>query len=885
VNAQEALQALERLPLPETPVGAPDAGDPGADRFAWRFVLQGRGLQVDVLACGEGAGGWWAEERLPLRALPERGSAAWAGLGRRERTALEAFRRWSRDPAGFPLPLLAALEGHGRVMAAATPGDPGQPVVLLRELCALELREDGEGWRLALTRRPGEAPGVLRLEGDRLAFTPFGPLHRALDRLLGEGLHLKAEAAPRLARLLGRLLPHLPVLADRAPDPAPPAGGPSPGLLLWARGGGERLEARLRVRVAPRLPLFLPGEGPAWIAAGPPGARRLWHRDLLLERARAEQVRKALPACARPLEGALAWRMEGREAVLGFLAALRDLGPRVAVDGVPGLAPRVPERLEPGHLALELRKAQGRLVLEGSLKGHSLGVCLEGLRRSSRFLDLGGHGLLDLSGLLGLHLKGLAAWGDPERGSGAWSVPPQAAPLLGALGLAAAPPPPEAPPAGFRGTLRPYQLEGFRWMARLLDQGLGACLADDMGLGKTVQAAALLAHRAERGPALVIAPTSMGPTWRAELARFAPSLNVVCLWEGGRAESLGRAAPGHVLLASYGLLLGEAEALQALSWGTVVLDEAHAIKNPETRRAQVSRGLRAAGRLALTGTPVENRPEELASLMAWLLPGAEGRFVAASPEELALLAAPFLLRRRKAEVLKELPPKTELTVRVPLGEVEAAFQAGLLARCREEALAGGTLHLLAALMKLRRAAAHPALADPAYRGPAAKLDLLLERLGTLREEGHRSLVFSQFTDLLDLVQARLEAEGFRFRRLDGSLGPKARQTEVEAFQKGEAEVFLLSLRAGGTGITLTAADDVFHLDPWWNPAVEDQASDRAHRLGRTRPVTVHRLVAEGTVEERVLALHGAKRALVEQLLEGRDQAAALDRATLEALLG
>jgi SNF2 family DNA or RNA helicase len=224
-------------------------------------------------------------------------------------------------------------------------------------------------------------------------------------------------------------------------------------------------------------------------------------------------------------------------------------------------------------------------------------------------------------------------------------------------------------------------------------------------------------------------------------------------------------------------------------------------------------------------------------------------------------------------------------VLVDLDDAETAFHRDLLDRWRAEALAGGTLHILAALMKLRRACAHPVLVDPAYRGPGAKVDLLLDRLETLKEEGHRSLVFSQFTDLLDLVQGRLLRAGITFRRLDGTMSAKARQREVEAFQAGKTDVFLLSLRAGGTGLNLTAADDVFHLDPWWNPAVENQASDRAHRMGRTRPVTVHRLIAAGTVEERVLALHERKRAMIENLLEGREQAATLDRETLENLLG
>ena len=732
--------------------------------------------------------------------------------------------------------------------------------------------------------RPETGPSLLRLEGDRLLFTGFGPVHRSLDALLGDGRSVARKESPRLAAVLGRLLPHLPLLTDLLPEPPPPEAHPDRALRIWARGGGERLDLQLRVQPGPGLSLSLPGEGAVFAIAGEPDSRQLWRRDHLFERRRMEQVRALLPGSAKPLPSPLSWRIEGRETVAEFLAALRELGSRIKLDGVPGLVPCLPRDLTAKDLVLALQETPEGLELDGTLLGHPLKTLLPALQKAKRFLELENGNVLDLSGFLGTRLKCLAAWGREEHST--VQLPPMATPVLRELGLTRSiEEPPTSLPTSFNGELRPYQLEGFHWMARLLGAGLGACLADDMGLGKTVQTAALLAHRAHLGPALVVSPTSVAFNWAAELARFTPELEVRLLGDGNRAEMLKNAGPGAVVLSSYGLLLNDTNGLQAVDWGTVVLDEAHAIKNPATRRAQASRQLRTRARLALTGTPVENHPGELASLMGWLLPLAEERFLGADLETLRLLAAPFLLRRRKSEVLTELPPRTDLTVLVELDEVEAAFQRDLLDQCRAEALAGGTLHILAALMKLRRACAHPALVDPAYQGPGAKVDLLLDRLETLKEEGHHSLVFSQFTDLLDLVQARLETAGISFRRLDGSMPAKARQCAVEAFQSGVADVFLLSLRAGGTGLNLTAADDVFHLDPWWNPAVEEQASDRAHRMGRTRPVTVHRLIVAGTVEERVLALHERKRAMIENLLEGRDQAATLDRETLENLLG
>jgi len=876
------LDALESMPLPDPPGRRPAREARGPDRFAWRLASKGRSLQVDVLECLDIPRGWRAGERIPARDLPSPGTPAWSGLGPGEQAALEALRAWSRNPAGLPFPLLAALEGHTRLSWSASSDYTGDRVALARELAALEVREAPAGWRLRLGQRPGDGSARLRMEGDRLLFTGFGPVHRRLDDLLGEGRSLPESQGPRLAAVLGRLLPHLPLLTDLRPEPAPPGAAPDRSLYLWVRGGGERLDVRMRVRPAPGLPWCLPGEGAVFAVAGDPGARTLWRRDLLFERRRAEQVRALLPGEAKSLQEPLSWRIEGRETVAGFLAALRELGSRITLEGVPGLTPALPEMLTEVDLVLGFRETARGVEVRGSLRGRALAGLLPTLRRTSRFLELEPGSLLDLSGLLGLRVRQLAAWG--EASGGALRLPAAAAPVLRDLGL---PSPGTAAPADlpgtFTGQLRPYQKVGFQWMARLLDEGLGACLADDMGLGKTVQTAALLAHRSPTGPALVVCPMSVALNWAAELARFTPELRVSFLAEGNRTETLREAGPGHVILASYGLL--GTEGLQGRAWATVVLDEAHAIKNPETQRAQACRQLRSRARLALTGTPVENHPGELVSLLDWLLPGIGERFQNADLDTLRLLSAPFLLRRRKAEVLTELPPRTDLTVRVELDPAETDFHRELLASCRAEAQSGGVLNILAALMKLRRACAHPALVDPDYPGPGAKVDLLLDRLETLREEGHRSLVFSQFTDLLDLVQARLARAGITFRRLDGSMAAKARQREVAAFQKGEADVFLLSLRAGGTGLNLTAADDVFHLDPWWNPAVEDQASDRAHRMGRTRPVTVHRLVAAGTVEERVLALHAAKRAMVEHLLEGREEAAPMDRETLLELLG
>ena len=416
-----------------------------------------------------------------------------------------------------------------------------------------------------------------------------------------------------------------------------------------------------------------------------------------------------------------------------------------------------------------------------------------------------------------------------------------------------------------------------------------------MGLGKTVQVIALLLKRAAEGPSLVVAPASVCVNWVRELGTFAPSLRPVTLW-GDRdlaSESVGK---GDVVVASYGLLVSRAADFEQVAWNGVVLDEAQAVKNAATQRAHVAKNLRAKFRVAATGTPVENHLGEFWSIFSFLNPrllGSQKDFEARFTEAgyatplLKRLVEPFLLRRLKRTVLKELPPKTEVTLRVELEPAErAAYEA-----CRREALASlaekgqteNRISVLAALTRLRRFCCHPSLVIP-DQVRSAKLDAVLELLGDLREAGHRALVFSQFTDYLAIVREAVESRKWTYRYLDGSTPAAERAEAVDAFQRGDGDFFLISLKAGGTGLNLTAANFVLLLDPWWNPAVEDQAADRAHRIGQKDPVTVYRVVAADTVEERILDLHGEKRAVSEDLLESAT-GAPLSTERLMALFG
>lgn len=463
-------------------------------------------------------------------------------------------------------------------------------------------------------------------------------------------------------------------------------------------------------------------------------------------------------------------------------------------------------------------------------------------------------------------------------------------------------------PAGLDATLRDYQLDGYRWLSRLSQWGVGAVLADDMGLGKTVQALGALLDRAEGGPALVVAPTSVGENWVRETARFAPSLTAKLYRDCDREAVIKAAGEGDLVVVSYQLLQRDAKRFASRAWHTLVLDEAQFIKNAQTKTSQAVRRIDADWRVGLSGTPLENHLGELWSLFRTLSPGLLGswdrfrnRF--ADPIErhrdnerrqsLARLVRPFILRRTKNNVLKELPSRTEITLQAELSKPERKrYEDARLAALTE--LSGGSaddqkvgqrrIRTLAWLTRLRQLACHPRLVDKSWTKSSAKLDLLMELVDELRDGDHRALVFSQFVKHLDVIRESLDAREIKYQYLDGSTPAKERQRRVDSFQEGEGELFLISLKAGGTGLNLTAADYVIHLDPWWNPAVEDQATDRAHRIGQERPVTVYRLVAQGTIEEQILELHADKRELVAGVLDGTDRAARMDTDDLIKLI-
>ncbi len=471
---------------------------------------------------------------------------------------------------------------------------------------------------------------------------------------------------------------------------------------------------------------------------------------------------------------------------------------------------------------------------------------------------------------------------------------------------------PEAPEE-FLATLRPYQQDGFEWLQFLREQGLGGILADDMGLGKTIQTLCHLFTEKKEGranlPSLILAPKSVVYNWEKEVKKFAPSMSILVLMGPQRKKYFPVMGYSDLVITSYPLLLRDAEELLNQPFHFVVLDEAHTIKNSTSAVTKVAYRIDARHRLALSGTPIENNLGELWSQFHFLMPGflgTEDSFTRCfrNPIEkhrdeslrkrLAERVAPLMLRRVKTLVAKDLPPKTEIVKKVELSkrqvEIYEAVRAGASKEVREEIERRGVeatkLVVLEALMKLRQVCCHPKLirsmpsAQKARR--SAKMDLLMDWLPTMVAEGRKILIFSQFTRMISLIEKELDKEKLKYITLTG--GSKDRGALCDQFQSGKVPIFLISLRAGGTGLNLTEADTVIHYDPWWNPALEAQATDRAYRIGQKNPVFVYKLISEGTIEEKILMLQQKKRALFEGILEGTPQKLSFSDEELDDLL-
>ena len=826
---------------------------------------------------------------------------------------------------------LFELAGHPHVF-----GEAGAPMEVVRVEPELVVDEHEGGLRAQLVPDdPDSEDYHVRLVDDRRCeVTRFTRGHKRLRAIIPEGgLELPAAARARLLDAVSALASEVRVhggIAGGADTARAVEADPRTRVRLEPSGAG--LAAELVVEPVPGSGTwFEPGAGGATVFASRDGEAVQARRDLPAERAAAEGLVAACPALAGTAGAPLPWVFPEPSDALELLEQLHAAeAPCLWPKGEPF---RIVARAETSNLSLKIRSAEEWFGASGTLavdEGRVLDLkelfALLDASPRSRFLELGDGEFIALTASFRRHLDDLRSLSAPAA-RGQVRMHAMAALALrefaerttleadaGWRGLEervrdAGAVEPEVP-STLQAELRPYQHDGFRWLARLARWGAGACLADDMGLGKTVQALALLLDRAPGGPALVVAPTSVVANWLDEARRFAPTLNAVACTGAApaRARLIEKAGPFDVLVTTYGLLQNDVEALSAIDWHSAVLDEAQAIKNPATRRARAARELKAGFRLVTTGTPIQNNLMDLYSLFGFANPGMLGstehyRRHFASPIErdadpaararLRRLIAPFVLRRLKTEVLDDLPPRTEITLHVEMSPAEAALYEALRRRAVEdlEALmakdpgAGeGRLEILAHLTRLRLACCNPRLVQDAGAPASSKLATFAETLSELLASRHKVLVFSQFVMHLRLIEEYLAGAGIAFQYLDGSTPAKARAERIAAFQAGQGDVFLISLKAGGVGLNLTAADYVIHMDPWWNPAVEDQASDRAHRIGQTRPVTIYRLVTKGTIEEQVVALHHHKRDLAERLLEGADAPARLDAAELLNLL-
>ncbi|WP_225917197.1 DEAD/DEAH box helicase [Pseudomonas xanthosomatis] len=924
---QHALDALSQLKPADTPA-SPVAKK--TTRLAWLVDLHRYSNQLEPREQKLGAKGQWSKGRpVALRRLLEEGDRL-DFLCEQDRQAISVIQvsRYSYSGAEYELPPDVGL-----------PKLIGHPALFWQDAPDVRIELEAGHASLHLEARDGQMH--LRLEPQGIVnanayylhkqtptrlqiFTLNGDL-RQIVKVIGDGLSVPQSGRAQLIEVVSAIAPLLPVHSD-LPELAAQLDQEPADTRLYAHllPLAEGLRLQLLVRPLAESSWLRPGVGAQNVLGERDGKPLQVSRDLAGERQALQQVLQACPGLANANSDGQEWQLEQPQDALQVLGELHALdGNQVHCVWPEGERMRLKGRLKLNELKLGLR-AQGEwFILQGEValddgKVLHLRQLLELLKANpGRFLKLGEGDWLALEDTLRKRLGELAHLADRVTDQGL-RLSPLTTPLLAELAAEAGEFTADKSwqahlqklqslrdyqprlPATLKADLRAYQHEGFTWLARLAQWGVGACLADDMGLGKTVQILALLLQRAADGPQLVVAPTSVTLNWQAESRRFAPQLKLHLYHQQRNLDGLG---PGDLVITSYGLMQQDSAAFGACQWHTVVLDEAQAIKNSQTKRSQAVMALQANMRVVATGTPLENHLGELWSLFRFINPGLLGsqesfnsRFAnpieqgdAAARRALKALIQPFILRRLKSQVLDELPARTEITYKVPLSDEEAHLYEAL----RQQALdnvsesapgAGRSFQILTEITRLRRFCCHPTLVVEQSTLPGSKLQAFTALVEELLDNGHKALVFSQYVDHLSIVRNLLDEKRIAYQYLDGSVPAKDRERRVNAFQAGAGEIFLISLKAGGSGLNLTAADYVIHLDPWWNPAVEDQASDRAYRIGQQRPVTIYRLVAENTIEEQIVGLHARKRDLADSLLEGGEVSAKLDADALLALL-
>ena len=811
------------------------------------------------------------------------------------------------------IPLLA---GHTLLFNA----EDRSHISLEEEKIEIYLKEKGDNCILSIPSVRNDGDIIIReKEKNKFVFTLLDKKARELISLFGKkGITFPREFLPRIMTTLSKSAN---ISVNIGVKSKVIAGDTTPILQFQQRGNS--FECMVRIRPFKEVPslCFTPTQGILAPLAhinvqesenSKPTSRSMKaERDLEAERLAVEDILALCPLFAASYEDWL-WRGDNIAELLAVLEELHVCTAPYEIEWLEGQKVRVGARVNSSQATISMREKGEWFALEGGVQVNEDRIisisnildCIE--QAQGRFIPIGDGEFLALTDDLKRKLEQLNALAQKNKKGGdrlvhrlstqsvesavgdmnfcpddKWRK--SASQMQEAFELQ------PVLPNTLQAELREYQQEGFEWLCRLAHWKVGACLADDMGLGKTVQTIATMLTLCHEGPCLVIAPTSVCYNWEKEIIRFAPSLNVHRL--GGikdRVAQIKALGAQDVLITGYGLLHNERESLADKYWRMLVFDEAQALKNATTKRAKAGQELNAEFRLALTGTPIENSLDNLWSLFNVINPGLLGtaekfrsRFGSGESNDIKVLrklVRPFILRRLKSSVLHELPERTEQTLYIEPSTKEEHFYESLRRKAieniedlnKDENRNQNRLHILAELTRLRRACCHASLVSSEAGGlvelVSSKMEYFLARAEELISNGHKLLVFSQFVDHLSLIRQQLEKKGIAFHYLDGSTPEKERRKRVDAFQAGESDVFLISLRAGGQGLNLTAADYVFHLDPWWNHAVEDQASDRAYRIGQTRPVTVYRLVMARSIEEKIIALHKQKRGLVEDFL-------------------
>jgi superfamily II DNA or RNA helicase/predicted transcriptional regulator len=938
---KRALNALSQLkPGAEKAVQKPEQDL----RLAWLLDIAFQELRAEPREQKRGAKNSWSKGRpVALRRLAQEQDSL-VYMSEQDKQIAACIRKMSDAYYGgseFELNMDKALPCMVAHPAVYWMDAPDIRIDIVKGEIALQLKEKNDqiGLQLDPYIAPNEAMVWRKETPTRVAVFTSSPEIKQIAGILGRGLQVPVTARQQLIDVVAAIAPHLTIHSD-LPELAAHMQTLEPDMCIYAHllPLAEGLRVQLLVRPLPDGGWLSPGVGAVNLLGEQDGVPVQVSRRLAEERTHLQAIFSACPTLmATAQHDTLEWQLQDPEQCLELLSELRQQESAAGESASPtgqnstrlqlvwpeGERFRIKGSSSLANLKLTIRRqgewfvAGGEVVLDDGrvLALRELLQMTETGR--GRFLKIGDKDYLALTESFKKRLEDMRALGEltakgdlrfnPLSASAFADMADEVGELQADLAWrdqvaqldALADFKPRLP-STLQAELRDYQLAGFEWLARLAKWGVGACLADDMGLGKTVQTLALLLDRAPQGPALVVAPISVAMNWQSEVLKFAPTLKVRAYHSERSLAGLG---PYDIVIASYGMLQSDAKLFAEQHWHSVVLDEAQVIKNAATKRSQAAMALQADFKMIASGTPVENHLGELWNLFRFINPGLLGskdkfteRF--SGPIErgnkeakqlLKKLIQPFILRRTKTQVLTELPPRTEISLQVELSDDERHVYEAL----RQEALdkiasAGGeegaSLKVLAEITKLRRFCCHPQLVLKNSDLSGSKLNVFLDTLDEILDNRHKVLVFSQFVDHLAIVRECLERQDIAYQYLDGSTPASERKKRVDAFQAGAGDVFLISLKAGGTGLNLTAADYVIHLDPWWNPAVEDQASDRAHRMGQQRPVTIYRLVTQNTIEEKIIALHAQKRDLADSLLEGGDATARLDTEALLRLL-